>query len=209
MLSFLFVWSHAYCLFSVLVENLPPNKTSVLEYFEDKARVPTKYAHVVLDVRATEEPYYADLLVGPLPVKNGSTTWEPLEFPFTRKTQGRVRNPLADEEILYGSYFNDVGSSVADITTDLWGGKATGADNDTLSIGGIDPVYQEDGKIEMWCGFSSVPTSSYDDSTLLPLGLYFKVDITGRDPSKWKVEGWYINNEFYEAVDDLRAAHKK
>ncbi len=41
----------------------------------------------------------------------------------------------------------------------------------------------------------------------LPLGLFFKSDVTGRDPSQWKLEGWLYNNIFYETTDQFRAAY--
>lgn len=45
-----------------------------------------------------------------------------------------------------------------------------------------------------------------DSGTLLPLGLFFMSDITGRDPSQWKLEGWLYNGVFYETTDEFRAA---
>ena len=39
----------------------------------------------------------------------------------------------------------------------------------------------------------------------MPSGLLFKVDITGRDPSKWSVAGWQFNGKFYETEDAFRA----
>jgi primary-amine oxidase len=58
----------------------------------------------------------------------------------------------------------------------------------------------------MWQGFVAPVTSIFDTITLLPLGLYFRTDITGRDPSKWKVTGWVYNNEFYPTLDAFRKA---
>jgi primary-amine oxidase len=59
-------------------------------------------------------------------------------------------------------------------------------------------------KIIMWQGFNAPVTSIYDTISVLPLGLYMRTDITGRDPSKWKVTGWVYNNEFYPTLDDFR-----
>ena len=47
----------------------------------------------------------------------------------------------------------------------------------------------------------------FDTETLLPLGLYFKSDVTGRDPSKWKVEGWFYNDIFYPTTEAFRNAY--
>ena len=117
------------------VELMIPNKTDVLAYVDGDAKPPTRYAHVVLDLRATDSPTYTDILVGPLPVNNSTTTWQGLEYPYTRKTGGSIRNLDADDETLY-AYIYNVSSTVSDITLDLWGGTALGRDNDTLDIWG-------------------------------------------------------------------------
>merc|ERR1711939_71314 len=138
-----------------------PNKTDVLAYIDGNATAPTRYAHAVLDIRATEEPTYTDILVGPIPVVNGTTTWQPLEYPYTRKTGGSIRNLDADSDSLYSEYIYKVSASIADITMDLWGGTALGKDNDTLDIWGIDPVWQYDGKLTRWDTFWNLPTDVF------------------------------------------------
>ncbi|BCS14298.1 hypothetical protein ALUC_60854A [Aspergillus luchuensis] len=167
-----------------LVELMRPNKSDVLQYLDHDQPPPTRYAHVVLDVRATLDPYYAEILVGPLPVTDQSaTTWVPLEYPYTRKTQGRIRNLDADHDTIHSEWLYKISASIADITLDLFNGTALGLDNDTIRISGIDPL------------------------SILPLGLFFKSDVTGRDPSKWKLEGWFYNNTFYETTNAFRKAY--
>lgn len=193
---------------SLLVELMHPNKTDVLAYLDGNATAPTRYAHVVLDNRASVDPTYADILVGPLPLQNGTAKWEPLEHPYTRKTQGHIRNLDADgDDTLYSDWLYIVSASIQDITLDLWGGTALGLDNDTLDIWGIDPLWQDDARIVRWDTFWSLPTDDFDVETLLPLGLYFKSDVTGRDPSKRKLEGWLYNNIFYETTEEFKAAY--
>ncbi|KAH8888326.1 putative membrane copper amine oxidase [Thozetella sp. PMI_491] len=191
----------------VLIELLRPNKTDALAYIDSGSSTPTRYAHIVLDNRASEEPTYADIVVGPLPIDNTTTKWEPLTYPFTKKNNGRVRNLDADSDALYTDWLNVISTSVADITLDLWGAAAYGLENDTISVWGIDPSWQDNGRVVRWDTFWNVPTSEFDDSTLLPLGLYFKSDVTGRDVSQWKLEGWLYNDIFYETTDDFRAAY--
>jgi len=50
------------------------------------------------------------------------------------------------------------------------------------------------------------PSSIHDSGTLLPLGLYLKTDVTGRDPSKWSVDAWLYDNVLYKSTDAFRAA---
>lgn len=183
-----------------------PNKTDVLQYLDNGGVAPQRFAHVVLDHRASTDPYYGDILVGPLPVDN-STTWEALEYPYTRKTQGRVRNLDADDTKLYSDWLYVVSASIMDITLDLWNGTSLGLDNDTMDIFGIDPLWQDDGRIIRWDSFWNYPTDEFDAETLLPLGLYFMSDVTGRDPSQWTLEGWLYNDVFYATTDDFRNAY--
>ncbi|KAK3113870.1 hypothetical protein LTR53_008410 [Teratosphaeriaceae sp. CCFEE 6253] len=190
----------------LVVELMHPNKTDVLPYIDGAAAPPTRYAHVVLDLRATLNPVYQDILVGPLPVVNGTTTWEPLEYPYTRKTGGSIRNVDADYDTLLAFIYN-ITSTITDITLDLWGGTVMGLENDTLDTWGIDPVWQYDGKITRWVTFWNYPTDIFDAETLLPLGLYYKVDVTGRDPSKWSLNGWLYNDIYYATTADLREAY--
>ncbi|KAF4554230.1 Copper amine oxidase-like protein 5 [Elsinoe fawcettii] len=190
----------------LLVELMHPNKTDVLSYLDGNGTAPTRYAHVVISERATEDPVYADILVGPLPIVNGTTRWEPLEYPLTRKTGGRVRNLDADADTMREEWVIKIANSISDITQELWGKTVTGGENDTVDIWGIDPLWQDDGRIIRWDTFWNIPGDEFDVITLLPLGLYFKSDVTGRDPAQWRFEGWLYNDVFYETTEEFRAA---
>ena len=184
-----------------------PNKTDALAYIDGNATAPPVYAHVVLDHRASDEPYYQDILVGPIPIDNATTTWQPLDYILTKKNSGKVRNLDADGDKLYSDWLYPISQTVADITLDLWNGTALGLDNDTLDIWGVDPLWQDNGRVIRWDTFWNYPTDDFDAETLLPLGLFFKSDVTGRDPSKWKLEGWLYNNIFYATTEEFRAAY--
>ncbi|KUL83286.1 hypothetical protein ZTR_09131 [Talaromyces verruculosus] len=188
-----------------LVELMRPNKTDVLRYLDHNGPAPSRYAHVVLDNRASINPTFADILVGPLPITNHSI-WVPLEFPYTRQCQGQVRNLNADYDTIYSEWLYKISASIADITTELFNGTALGLDNDTMEIWGIDPYWQDDGRIIRWDTFWNSPTDGFDSGTLLPLGLYFKSDVTGRDSSLWKLEGWLYDDIFYETTQAFREA---
>jgi primary-amine oxidase len=122
----------------MLVELMTPNKTDVLAFLDGVTEhPPPRYAHVTLDHRASEDPYYADILVGPLPLQNGtngSATWQPLTHPYTKQNGGKVRNLDADSDTLYSEWLYVISASVADITIDLWNGTALGLDNDTIDV---------------------------------------------------------------------------
>lgn len=112
------------------VELMIPNKTDVLPYVDGDSEPPVRYAHVVLDLRATQQPTYTEILVGPLPISN-ATGWQPLEYPHTKKTGGSIRNLDADDVSQYEFLFG-VASTIKDITLDLR--NATAGPNRTLDV---------------------------------------------------------------------------
>ena len=192
---------------SLLIELMTPNKTCALKYLDAEDKEPDRYAHVVLDNRATEHPYYQDLLVGPLPVDNHTTKITPLNYSYNKNSNGKVRNLAADSKKMYTEWIYPIADSIKDITIDLFGGVASGAKNDTIDIFEIDPLWQDDGRITRWDAFWNLPTTDMDTETLLPLGLYFRSDVTGRDPSKWKFEGWLYDDIFYPTTQEFKKAY--
>lgn len=173
----------------------------------DNSTTPTRWARAVIDVRATEQPYFQEIRVGPLPLVNGSTSWEPLDFYWTRKTGGRVRNLVPDVDLIKEDWLNKIGAEVKDITMDLWNRSMTGAKDDTLITWGIDPPFEVDGRFYRWDQFWSTPEGVFDVISNMQMGLFFLSDVTGRDPAKWSLEGWYYNGIFYESTDEFRKAY--
>lgn len=161
-------------------------------------------------MRATDEPYFQEIMVGPVPVDNTTTTttWTPLTYPLTKKNDAKVRNLGADDDdALYSAWLYPISATVADITLDLWNATALGLANDTIDIWGIDPLWQDDGRVVRWDAFWNLPSDGFDAETLLPLGLYFKSDVTGRDPSQWTLEGWLYDGVYYETTEAFRSAY--
>lgn len=177
-----------------------PNKTDALAYVDGSSPAPARYAHAVINNQATMEPYIQDILVGPLPIDNTTATWSPLEYTLTRKTEGKVRNLEADGDLVYGPWHTRIRKSVSGILKDLWG-------DTEVAMWGIDPLYQDGDRIMRWDTFWGEPTGFADSQTLLPMGLFVMSDVTGRDPSKWTVEGWYYNGVFYDTTDAFRDAY--
>jgi primary-amine oxidase len=75
-----------------------------------------------------------------------------------------------------------------------------------LLIGGNDPVIHENNRTVQWNQFYPINTDFAFDETLLPTGLEFKIDITGRDPSRWSVIGWYYGGQFWPTTKAFKAA---
>ncbi|KAJ6629905.1 copper amine oxidase [Mycena sp. CBHHK59/15] len=193
-----------------VVDLVQPNKTDALDYLDHGGAVPDRYAVARIAFGATEEPYVQDFIVGPLPISH-SSTYASLDWAATSGT-AKIRNYNADEDLLTQWNLN-VTATVADIVLDLLNGTATGSDDDDFDIWGIDPLWMEeiDGepRVVIWNTYWRYPSGSnaiFDGETLLPQGLFFKTDITGRDSSKWKLLGWLYGDIFYSTTEEFRKA---
>ncbi|KAK4059971.1 hypothetical protein Trihar35433_10515 [Trichoderma harzianum] len=186
---------------SLHLELLAPNKSDVLLFInKNTTKPPPRYARATLMFGATPNPFLQDYVIGPLPITN-NTQVQPLQFLYNNAGKGKVAVDFADRsEVL--QLAKDVGLSVADITKLLWDGTL----NDTLSLLPQYPPSKENGRLIVWSSFISNPTSLFNSETILPLGLYFGLDITGRDPSKWSLIGWYYNGIYYPTTNAFRTA---
>ncbi|WEW60662.1 DUF1965 and Cu_amine_oxid domain-containing protein [Emydomyces testavorans] len=188
-----------------LVELLQPNKSDALPYLNGNGPAPRRYARAAIKFQATEEPYIQDYMVGPLPISN-QTTLQPLNY-FYNKGVGKQRIYHADLQAEI-KFYAEVGASVADITLDLWNGTFMGLPNDTIFIKGFEPLWIEEHSVITWGQFWNFPIGDPDDRvSVLPLGLHVKMNIAGRDPSKWSVLGWFYNGIFYKTTKDFRKAY--
>ncbi|KAF7290310.1 Amine oxidase [Mycena chlorophos] len=196
-----------------VVDLVAPNKTDALNYLDNGGPIPPRYALARIAFGAPEKPYLQDFIVGPLPITNEST-YASLDWQTT-KGVAKINNNVPDDETTLEWCYN-VTATVADIVLDLLNGTATGADDDTFDIWGNDPLSQEeiDGETHfiLWSTYWRFPSGDYsifDGETLLPQGLFFKSDVTGRDPAKWKLLGWLYGGIFYETTAEFRRAWEK
>ncbi|KAL8392348.1 hypothetical protein RB595_002514 [Gaeumannomyces hyphopodioides] len=193
----------------ISVEVMRPNKSDALGYIDGNGPEPAKYARVTLDQRATDSPVIAEILVGPLPISRATASWSPLAYPFTKDSGGRIRNLEADAgESLYDRWLYRHTRDIMDVTLDLLNGTVLGRRNDTLEIWGIDPLWQDEGgRVRRWDTLWNLPTDYSDAQSLLPTGLFLLTDVTGRDPSAWRLEGWLYGGVFYNSTAAFRAAY--
>ena len=82
------------------------------------------------------------------------------------------------------------------------------ADKIQLPLAFMSPLTVTNDEVYQWQSFIAPTTSIYETVYLMPLGLYVRTNITGRDPSQWKTTGWVYNNIFYPSLDDLHTAIK-
>ncbi|RGP60861.1 hypothetical protein FSPOR_10362 [Fusarium sporotrichioides] len=161
------------------VELMMPNKTDVLPFLSDKSKVPTRYALATVMFGAPENAYLQEFKVGPLPITSGSAVM-PYTYTNTKKGDGKISviNPDAED---YGNFNLKIMKEAEDVTKRLW--NLTVEDGLQIPLAFAAPVTASEGKVIMWQGFNAPVTSIYDPISLLPLGLYLRTDITGRDPN--------------------------
>lgn len=84
----------------------------------------------------------------------------------------------------------------------------TNSPDDPITIGPSDPLWIDDktGAVTSWNEYTPSPTGMYGTGSLLRGGLAVRTDLTGRDPSKWSVLGWYYNGEFFKTTDEFKSA---
>ncbi|KAK8065730.1 Copper amine oxidase [Apiospora hydei] len=181
------------------IDLLQPNKTSVLPYVAGTGPAPPVYARANLLFGATEEPYMEAFVVGPLPLSN-STTAQPLSFFSNRQKGSKIRVHDADFST-DGDLSKAFLTEAADVLKILWN-----VGPDGVQLVSSSPVQVENGQVTTWYGIEGKPKKMYDTGTLLPLGLYIRANITGRDTSKWVVNGWLYNDILYNSLDEFRKA---
>ncbi|KAK7963812.1 membrane primary amine oxidase [Apiospora saccharicola] len=157
------------------------------------------YARANLLFGATQEPYMEEFVVGPLPLSN-ATAAHPLSFFSNRQKGSKIRVHDADFAT-DGDLSKTFLTEAADVLKILWNVAPDG-----VQLVSSSPVQVENGQVTTWYGVEGKPKKMYDTGTLLPLGLYIRANITGRDTSKWVVNGWLYNDILYNNLDEFRKA---
>ena len=194
--------------FVFAVETLKPNKTDTVAYLYQNISVPPpeRWAKATLSHQIDGSPYMAYYMVGPLPITTQSKIM-PLIYPFN-SGRNYVSNPVTDY-IAIQDFGLAVAENMSDITQDLLGASVH-RDNSNSSPGlGVFPrgSRTEVGGLTMWMQFYR-PGESSGARTILPQGLYGKVDASASDMSQWTIGQWYYNGIIYDSAEDLRAALK-
>ena len=104
----------------LLVELLQPNKSDALAYLDSNGTAPARYARARIAFGAREDAYVQEFQVGPLPVKNGTTSVQPLKGIFTNGS-GRFNAYNIDQTALV-AFYAQLGQQISDITQLLFGG---------------------------------------------------------------------------------------
>lgn len=187
-----------------LIETLRPNKSDVVEYLDSNGPPPNRWARVVILESQQSEAFLRDYMVGPLPP---SDITEILPLTYCHNSgRNSIQSPISD---VFGflDWAMEIGESVSDITQDLLG-AVTNRDNpsdpDALVMGSR-PALIDSGHMVHWLEFFGAGTKS-DGRSLLPQGLYVKLNTPSTNPKDWKTAEWFYNGVLYENDTVLREA---
>ncbi|KAK6438611.1 hypothetical protein LTR95_005183 [Oleoguttula sp. CCFEE 5521] len=186
------------------VESLKPNKTDAVAYLYGDAEVVDRYAKVSISQYTDGAPYFFYYTVGPLPVTK-ETKAEPYGYPFNH---GRnwIRSPIVD--FFHIQQFSvNVAKNVSDITQALLGATVNENDpNDPRGLVAFPRSFRVvTGGLNFWLQMYR-PSYSSGARTLLPQGLYVKIDAKSLDFEEWTVGQYYYNGVIYDDEHKLRAA---
>lgn len=190
------------------IELLRPNKTDTLHFLAGDSDQPQRYAKVAITQTINEETYVYYNILGPLPV-SAVSEMVPLTFPFPSGLN-YVKNPVPSYGV-FQQWGMALGANISDITRELLGAVTKTEDSsigpDTLTVN-MRPTFIKNGTVEFWIGFMRLGPHSSAWS-ILPQGLFAKVQTSNKRRDDWSVFEWYYNGIFYATAEELRKAMKE
>ncbi|KAI1493671.1 copper amine oxidase [Biscogniauxia mediterranea] len=193
--------------FILTVETLQPNKSNVLPYLWKNHVEPERWAKVVLSYNDRDRPQLIYHAVGPLPVSVETTRVVPLTYPFS-SGRNAVSNLMTD---FVGSqeFSLSLAEEISDITIELLGARVNRQNPygpDALLAFPRFTRYKT-GHLLGWIQFFR-PGAGSSGRTLLPQGIYARVDASSANVSDWTVGDWFYNGVVYNSVEEFREAMK-
>ena len=186
------------------IEVLRPNKSDAVAFLSDGGARPARYARVSVVESNFNEAFICDYKVGPLPPSD-KTQALPLRY---RHASHRhcIQTPMTD---IWGFFIwaLSIGYDIKDITQDLLGGEVNlldPFDPDSLWVG-ARPAIVENGRMVHWLEFFRNEPRS-DGRSLLPQGLYAKLNISSSNPETWITTEWFYQGTLYPDLDAFRDA---
>jgi primary-amine oxidase len=188
-----------------LIELLQPNKTDSISFLDLGEQPPRRFARVTIRMNLIDDRIFQDYMVGPLPI-NQETVIKPLTHVYNSGRSWTSMGIYGSDMNALQTWLDSISHEIHDIITGLFDSQKLQSDSEkpVFEVSSVDQPFVEHGHNLRWILFSQVSEAP----TLLPQGLYFKADTTGRDPAHWKVVQWLYNDIVYATADDLREAIK-
>ncbi|KAE9386715.1 amine oxidase catalytic domain-containing protein [Gymnopus androsaceus JB14] len=180
------------------IETYYPSKVEALAYLAG-GDIPEKYARVTIHHGGDKVPVVRNYLVGPLPIGN-DTAMKPLtdiyhESDIPYNARGFI-SPAESEGIRAL-----ITPELTDVMQDLFGDPNIAS---TLDAGASGPFSFDGKRRRTWLSWRKNLPGSF----LHPVGFYLYVDISGTDPSLWKVLKTVYNSQIFYSMDDFLSAYR-
>ncbi|OAP58372.1 hypothetical protein AYL99_07462 [Fonsecaea erecta] len=187
-----------------LIELLRPNKSDVVDYLDHHGPVPERWARLSTVETKGDDAFIVEYMVGPLPPSN-KTQLLPLTY-CHNSGRNYVQSPVSGVFALL-EWALAIGEDASDITLDLLGAKTNRDDPDDPEglVMGSRPALIDSGRMVHWLEFFG-PGMKSDGRSLLPQGLYVKLDVPSANPVTWTTGEWFYNGVLYDNATMLRAA---
>ncbi|KAK6902868.1 hypothetical protein I203_108128 [Kwoniella mangroviensis CBS 8507] len=182
-----------------LIEAYVPPKAAALAYLNGSAEAPPKYAHAVVHYGNTEQ--IMDYLIGPLPLSS-ETSMRPLTEIYHRPEIPYNAHGFNPNSTTMGLLLGSTFGPMSDITMDLFGGISKGHANDTLIGSATAPMSYDGSWRKAWVGLKLNVPGHY----LFPVDLYAYFDLSGTDPSQWKLLKLVYNGQVFASEAEFRKA---
>lgn len=189
-----------------LIELLRPNKSDVIDYLDSNGPLPERWARLSNLETKGDDAFIVEYMVGPLPPSN-KTEVLPLTY-CHNSGRNNVQSPISDVFALL-DWALAIGANASDITLDLLGAQTNPDDPDDPDglVIGSRPALIDSGKMVHWLEFFG-PGMKSDGRSMLPQGLYVKLDIPSANPDTWLIGQWFYNGILYDNDTMLREAMK-
>ncbi|EXJ72703.1 uncharacterized protein A1O5_03850 [Cladophialophora psammophila CBS 110553] len=187
-----------------LIELLRPNKSSVVDYLDHNGPIPDRWARLSVVETKDDDAFIVEYMVGPLPPSN-ETQILPLTY-CHNSGRNYVQSPISDVFALL-EWALSIGEDASDVTLDLLGAKTNRHDPDDPNglVMGSRPALIDSGRMVHWLEFFG-PGMKSDGRSLLPQGLYVKLNLPSASPETWTTGEWFYNGILYDNVTMLRGA---
>ncbi|KAI0077065.1 amine oxidase catalytic domain-containing protein [Panus rudis PR-1116 ss-1] len=179
------------------IEAYRPAKADALRYLDSPSMdtLPPKTARVTIHHGSASDPYIMDYLVGPLPISS--------ETKLRKLTEIYHREPIPFNARGYtGIVMSELNPLMAeimrplkDIVKELFG-------NTTLVAAANGPMSFDGSFRRTWVSWRRKVSGPW----LHPVGFWQYVDVSGNDPSKWKVLKIVYNHQVFPSVEAFAEA---
>ncbi|GAB7364720.1 hypothetical protein MBLNU230_g5520t1 [Neophaeotheca triangularis] len=186
------------------IETLQPNKSDTAPYLYENGSPPLRYAKIMIRQAIDSVPHLVYYQVGPLPI-SAESTMQPLTYPFN-SGRNHVESLIEDYNSML-EFAMAAGARISDITDELLGARVNLQDrNDPQGLMAWPrPTLRSIGGMTLWVQFLR-PGFRSGARTLLPQGIYAKVNASGSNADDWIVSEWYYNGKLYANEDRFRSA---